>query len=153
MKVKTKGTQLFNIPNNEEGEIFLSLCKEYINKKRYKFSKRGRASHRPKFAECGYNSAPSLRVKDSEWFAVYPIFKKTEEERKRDYERSSQSFQKLINEGRKIMELEAKVTELQLKLAKTQAQLSDSQTMPPSSLNVLRDVKVVIGKQVYELAE
>ncbi len=30
-KIKTEGTQLFSVPNDEEGMAFLKACKNYLN--------------------------------------------------------------------------------------------------------------------------
>ena len=83
LKIETEGTQIFNVPHNAEGTTFLALCKKYINSPRYRLVKRGRNSKRPKFSECGYDSARSLKAEHSAWFAVYPRRKPTKEENER----------------------------------------------------------------------
>jgi len=79
-KYETDGKQIFNIPNNLDGLDFLNQCKKYLNDKRYRLVRRGRASNRPKYPECGYDSGRSLRVNDSDWFAVYPKYKPTQKD-------------------------------------------------------------------------
>ena len=78
-KIKSEGTQLFSIPNNEEGLAFLKSCKKYLNTKRYKFSNRGRGPRGARWSK-GYDSHTSLRKGDSVWFAVYAEIKETERE-------------------------------------------------------------------------
>ena len=95
INIDTEGGQIFNVPHNQEGMKFLALCKKYLNSPRYRLVKRGRASKRPKH----YNSAPSVRHEDSEWFAVYPKHKPTKEEiqmRELEYKRSSERWSKQI---------------------------------------------------------
>jgi 23S rRNA C2498 (ribose-2'-O)-methylase RlmM len=70
IKIKSKGHQLFNVPNNEEGREFIRLMRKFNNKKR--FDLKGRGS-RLVFAKAtnAYTAQCSLRKSYSEWFAVY----------------------------------------------------------------------------------
>jgi hypothetical protein len=77
-KIESKGAQLFNVPNNEEGRKFLELCKRYINRHRFSgLRKKGRGKNRPK------TMTGDLRIAESEWFACYPY--ETDKFRKAQY--------------------------------------------------------------------
>ena len=111
VKIKSDGCQIFNVPHNAEGLAFLNLCKKYLNSPRYRLSKRGRGK-RPSFKDCGYISAPSLRVADSEWFAVYPRYRKTKQEKERmelDYAKSREKWHKRCEAEQAIKVLEEKL--------------------------------------------
>lgn len=66
MKIETKGSQLFNVPNDEEGREFMRLASKFLNKRVYqRINKRGRGKNRPK------TFTRDLTVADAEWFAIY----------------------------------------------------------------------------------
>jgi hypothetical protein len=58
----------FDVPNNEEGQKFLELCKKFLNKELWGLKPRGRHSERS--VVYGYSRRDVL-LKDAEWFAVY----------------------------------------------------------------------------------
>jgi len=64
-KIKTKGYQVFNVPNDKEGKAFMERLSKYINRPTYSIVKRGRGSRQ----EHGAQSHISLQ--HSEWIAVY----------------------------------------------------------------------------------
>ena len=81
--IQSKGTQLFNIPNNEEGLAFLNLCNKYINRHCYiALKKRGRNSNRPK------NCRSDIPIAESEWIAAYPRESTAFKNRKLEYEKA-----------------------------------------------------------------
>jgi hypothetical protein len=41
-KIQTRGTQMFTVPNTEEGQRFLRLLDKYINRPHWLFRRRGR---------------------------------------------------------------------------------------------------------------
>lgn len=65
MRIKSKGAQTFNVPNNPLGRLFIHLMKEYVNRNGWHYRCRGRGSrqeHGNKF------DLPSVY---SDWMAVY----------------------------------------------------------------------------------
>ncbi|MFA7101299.1 MAG: hypothetical protein WC196_06170 [Bacilli bacterium] len=69
-KVQTgKFRYVFDVPNNEEGQKFLELCKKFLNKGLWDIKPRGRNSNRK---DLPYrNHCRDVKSKDAEWFAVY----------------------------------------------------------------------------------
>ena len=75
MKIKTKGTQLFNVPNNLEGKVFIETLRRYSNKG-CTISTRGRGSRKEYAKSLGYNYVvgtpqAGLPHKYAQWLAVY----------------------------------------------------------------------------------
>jgi hypothetical protein len=76
VSLKTKGKQLFNVPNTHEGKMFIKLMRKFCNKQ-YNLRLMGRGKDR--IARCGlvknYKTNHQVRsyipVDVSEWFAVY----------------------------------------------------------------------------------
>lgn len=64
-KIKSKGTQYFNVPNDEEGQMFLTLLSKYMNNTAYKSKFRGRGSRKHAGNRC------DISPNDAEWIAVY----------------------------------------------------------------------------------
>ena len=50
-KIETLGSQVFSVPNTEEGRLFVSLCHKYLNTLKFRIHKKKRIN----------------------WVAVYPI--------------------------------------------------------------------------------
>lgn len=79
MKIKTNGKQIFNVPNSEEGKLFLELLTKFKNKNsNFKLKKRGRSKNRVEsFKKHGkLNVWRSTRqsycpFQTSDWVAVY----------------------------------------------------------------------------------
>jgi len=140
-KIKSEGTQLFNIPNNEEGMAFLQSCKKYLNTKRYKFSRRGRGPRGSKFSK-GYDSHVSLRKADSTWFAVYAGIKETEREKRDRLGRWEKEFQATTT-----------INSMQLKIMSLETQLSNTKGLQVVNNDTLmtKDIKVLVGNRIYEL--
>ncbi len=67
MKIETKGSQAFNVPNNYEGMEFIRLFKLFNNKCKFKI--RGRGSRLTKTFKNTYHS--ELPLKLSKWAAIY----------------------------------------------------------------------------------
>jgi hypothetical protein len=65
MNIKSKGNQIFNIPNNSEGKQFLKLCRKYLNKKSYSIRPRGRGSRKIK------GNQSSVPLNNAQWLALY----------------------------------------------------------------------------------
>ena len=60
---KTIGSYSFyGVPNNEQGKYFLKMCKDYLNRDAFKFTKYGRAKT---------NWSSSLNESESDSFVVY----------------------------------------------------------------------------------
>jgi len=144
MKIKSEGTQLFSVPNDEEGMAFLKLCKKHLNTKRFKFSKRGRGPRGSKWSK-GYDSHSSLRASDSKWFAVYTFTKRTARE-----------IEQQENRWKAEREKDLKIRDLQNELASLKAReqkpniLTEFQDQTTQTIQT-KDVKVLIGNQLYEL--
>lgn len=64
-KIETKGKQIFNVPNDEDGQAFMDRLERYLNRPQYTFRRRGRGSRK----EAGDQSYVPLNA--SEWIAVY----------------------------------------------------------------------------------
>lgn len=64
-KIETKGKQIFNVPNDKDGKIFMDALERYLNRPQYTFRRRGRGSRK----EAGDQSYVPLNA--SEWVAVY----------------------------------------------------------------------------------
>ena len=45
-KIETLGSQVFSVPNTEEGRLFVRLCHKYLNNLHYGISKHNRAKNR-----------------------------------------------------------------------------------------------------------
>lgn len=83
--IKTVGSQLFNVPNTDEGRFFIQLARKFLNGNRV-LAPRGRASDRKKaYARIGnkaaqysssYASKSHVPNKGAEWLAVYVRNKK-----------------------------------------------------------------------------
>jgi len=63
-KIKTKGNQVFNVPNDAEGVQFLKLCSKFLNRSRYKTVKRGRGKRTDL-------QALTCPLKLANWVALY----------------------------------------------------------------------------------
>jgi len=60
-QIETLGSQVFSVPNTEEGRLFVSLCHKYLNTLRYRIMKRGRAKDRKR----GYLEMVAAGARDS----------------------------------------------------------------------------------------
>jgi hypothetical protein len=65
IKIESDGSQVFNVPNTEEGRRFLDKAAKYLNRPQFGIVKRGRGTR--KFA----GDQASIPLKDSEWIALY----------------------------------------------------------------------------------
>ena len=65
MTIKTKGSQIFSVPNTPEGNVFLAQCRNYLNKDKYSIRPLGRGTRK----EAG-NQA-SIPLAYAEWYAIY----------------------------------------------------------------------------------
>ena len=63
--IESKGNQTFNVPNTEEGRMFLDLANKYLNKEKYSLRARGRGSRKD------HGCQASIPKKYAEWFALY----------------------------------------------------------------------------------
>jgi len=45
-KIETLGSQVFSVPNTEEGRLFVKLCHKYLNNNHYRINKYYRAKNR-----------------------------------------------------------------------------------------------------------
>lgn len=70
VNIKSKGHQLFNVPNNSEGKEFIRLMRKFSNKKRFDLKGRGSRELFRK-ATNDYTAQASLRQSYAQWFAVY----------------------------------------------------------------------------------
>ena len=64
MKIRTDGSQAFNVPNDEEGHVFLKLLRKFRNRGWY-YRARGRGSRKE------HGEANGIEQEHSEWMAVY----------------------------------------------------------------------------------
>ncbi len=64
-KFDTKGRQVFNVPNDEDGRKFLADMAKYINRERVGFKNRGRGSRK------NAGDKNFLPLEHAEWIAVY----------------------------------------------------------------------------------
>ena len=73
---KSKGPQLFCIPNDEEGQDLLAALRKHLNKKDYSIRCKGRGNR-----QGIYEFKSALPIDESEWIAIYIKLnnKKTEE--------------------------------------------------------------------------
>ena len=69
MKIKSNGNQVFNIPNNEEGQQFLYLAKKFINNDKYNLHGRGRGSRVRNGKRVAWKDSIAQGLSD--WIAVY----------------------------------------------------------------------------------
>jgi hypothetical protein len=65
VKFDTKGRQVFNVPNDEDGRKFLADMAKYINRERVGFKNRGRGSRK------NAGDKNFLPLEHAEWVAVY----------------------------------------------------------------------------------
>jgi hypothetical protein len=72
-KIVSEGNQTFNVPNNEEGNVFIKSLRKFSNpKKKNEFTLRGRGSRIEYAKKVGsYNAQTSISKEFAEWFAVY----------------------------------------------------------------------------------
>ena len=63
--IKSEGTQLFSVPNTEDGKAFLEQAKLYLNRPQYSLRSRGRGSRTK------HGDQYSIPIKHAEWLAVY----------------------------------------------------------------------------------
>lgn len=63
--IKTKGNQVFNVPNDKEGQLFMYLASKFLNKNN-KLRRRGRGKRKSVGDTKSY-----CKVKNAEWFAIY----------------------------------------------------------------------------------
>jgi hypothetical protein len=85
-KINSNGSQLFSVPNNEEGRLFLSLARKFCNTMRYKVDAKGRDP-----IEGSKTSWGEVKVGDAQWLAVYL---------QRNYERRRNLRKRLKREGK-----------------------------------------------------
>ena len=78
MKIRTKGSQEFSVPNDEFGRLILHLMKRFLNKDHYGYRRRGRGPRERFVREDGssavtFNGQLGLSPDDKkcEWIAVY----------------------------------------------------------------------------------
>ena len=64
-KIKTKGMQVFNVPNTDEGNAFMKQLSAYLNRSEYSLKRRGRGTRK------GKGNRSDIPLKDAEWVAVY----------------------------------------------------------------------------------
>jgi hypothetical protein len=64
MKIRTRGNQAFNVPNTEEGHLFVRLMRKFRNRGWY-YRARGRGSRKEHGDQAG------IPQQFAEWFAVY----------------------------------------------------------------------------------
>ena len=64
MKIKTRGSQAFNVPNDEEGRGFLKLLRKFRNRG-WHYRALGRGSRKE------HGCQASIAQEHSEWMAVY----------------------------------------------------------------------------------
>lgn len=70
-KIKSKGSQTFNVPNTPEGKAFIKLARQFAVKGT-KFVSRGRAKNRKALASYqGEFGHRDIRLQDAEWIAFY----------------------------------------------------------------------------------
>lgn len=76
-RIKTKGKQIFSVPNTKEGQEFIKLMRKFANYGKWNLRVKGRSKDRD--AKCpGVSHLQSTMPLDkSEWLAVYPIDKST----------------------------------------------------------------------------
>ena len=65
MRIKTKGAQAFNVPNDSEGQEFCRLMDKFINRTGWHYRRRGRGSRKL------HGTQDSIPTQYSEWMAVY----------------------------------------------------------------------------------
>lgn len=63
--IESKGMQMFNVPNTQEGKEFIAMAQRYLNNGQYKIKNRGRGSRKDK------GNQSFIPLSDSEWIAVY----------------------------------------------------------------------------------
>ena len=64
MKIRSRGAQVFNVPNTKEGHVFLKLLRKFRNRGWY-YKARGRGSRKE------HGSQDSIPQEHAEWLAVY----------------------------------------------------------------------------------
>jgi len=74
----------FDVPNNAEGQMFLELCKKFLNKPMWELKPRGRHTDRKELAH--RNHCRDVLVRDANWFAVY-LNKKGKSDYEADYDK------------------------------------------------------------------
>ena len=100
----TDGSQIFNVPNNEEGWAFIKSCHKFLHTRRQRLDKRGRGKR-----DGTFSGRASISPKKAEWIAVYNYRKRTEAEEKRAYELEQEKRQMDMNLVNRIRELEEKL--------------------------------------------
>lgn len=65
-KIRTRGQQSFNIPNNEEGQEFFRLFRKFLNRRRYGYRRHGRGPRGP-----GQKYDISPDDPNRQWTALY----------------------------------------------------------------------------------
>jgi hypothetical protein len=65
LKIKSKGSQVLNVPNTVEGRDFMDSFAKYLNRARYGYKRRGRGSR------LQHGDQSSIPLQHSEWVAIY----------------------------------------------------------------------------------
>lgn len=63
--IESKGNQVFNVPNTDEGKKFLNDVKKYLNRNKYSYKSRGRGSRKE------YGNQYGIALPNAEWIALY----------------------------------------------------------------------------------
>lgn len=99
-KIKTQGSQAFNVPNTEEGKAFIKLLRKFANYPDCSISCRGRGSRKN-----GGNQA-YIPIRLSEWIAVYI---RSAINDKRMYAHNNQLYDEIValkNKNNQMIELQ-----------------------------------------------
>jgi hypothetical protein len=72
-KIETNGSQIFNVPNTEEGRNWMQNAAKYLNRPQYNMKKRGRGSEgrERRNGRLTYNGQSDCKLENADWIALY----------------------------------------------------------------------------------
>ena len=73
-QIDSKGNQVFNIPNNDDGKRFMADIAKYLNRSKYSLKLRGRGSQgreRNANGTLTYNGQSHCKLPNADWVAAY----------------------------------------------------------------------------------
>ena len=120
--IKTKGMQIFNVPNTNEGLMFLELASKFLNRPEYKIRNRGRGTR---------NDSLKLTcpVKDARWIATYIEGKAINDIRSSRYALNNTIKDACASRDEDIKELEEELSRAEKEKAELEKKIMDLKSL------------------------
>ena len=120
-KIKSEGSQAFNVPATDEGKEFVKLLRKFSNRPDGQISVRGRGK-RAVNGQSARRYATSIPLCYSEWFAVY--IRSTKADRYNS-QRFNAEWTKIQSQMKRVAELEDQVKGLKIALVEGQERYNE----------------------------